>query len=235
MSTSRLLVLVLVLAGLHLGVDPLAAEIVGTFGAVLAATRFSRGDPPRRPWLLRAVALGLVALAHALQRLDLVAGHRLDYVLLIVANILGACALLGFLRVLRRSGLTIPLRRRERLVAVVLAGAILVVVGRILAALALASLRDLAVAVSTICDALVFAAAALLLRHVSPMRGGLVAQPYLLLAVDGLCFLALDLAHALQPTPEAALAPLSALGHAAGGAAGFAQAALVRRGARPSR
>ncbi|PCC74406.1 hypothetical protein SAMN02745121_04505 [Nannocystis exedens] len=235
MSTPRLLALVLLLAGLHLGVDPLAAEVLGTIGAVLAVTRFSPGDPPRRPWLLRAVALGLVVFAHVLQRLGLVTLHRLDYVLLIVANILGALALLGFLRVLRQSGLTVPLRRGERVVAVLLGCATLAVVVWILAALVLHSLRDLAVAVSTICDAVVFTTAALLLRHVLPMRGGLVARPYFLLAVDGLCFLALDLAHALQPVPGPTVAPLSALGHAAGGAAGFAQAALVRRGAQPSR
>lgn len=235
MSTPRLLALVLVLAGLHLGVDALAAEVVGTFGAVLAATSFGPGDPPRRPWLLRAVALGLVVTAHALQRQGLVTVHRLDYVLLIVANVLGALALLGFLRVLRRSGLTVPLRPGERVVAVLLACATLGVVAWILAALVLHSLRDVAVAVSTLCDAVVFTTAALLLRHVLPMRGGLVAQPYLLLAVDGLCFLALDLAHALQPVPGPVFAPLSALGHATGGAAGFAQAALMRRGARPSR
>ncbi|WAS90299.1 hypothetical protein [Nannocystis punicea] len=235
MSTPRLLALVLVLAGLRLGVDPVAAELAGTLGAALAALRFSPGDPPRRPWLLRAVALSLVMSAHALQRLGLVGEHRLDYLLLIVANIVGALALLGFLRVIRQSGLTVPLRRSERVVAVLIACATLGVVAWILAALVFHSLRDVAVAVSTLCDAVVFTTAALLLRHVLPMRGGLVAQPYFLLAVDGLCFLALDLAHALRPIPGPVVAPLGALGGATGGAAGFAQAALVRRSARLSR
>lgn len=235
MSTPLLLALVLVLAGLRLAVDPLAAEVVGAVAAAFAATSFAPGDPPRRPWLLRTVALSLVVTAHALQRLGPVTAVRVDYLLLIVANIVGALALLDFLRIVRQSGLTVPLTRGERAIALALVGAILGVVVWILAALALDSLRDLAVAVSTICDAVVFIAAALLLRHVLPMRGGLLAQPYLLLAVDGLCFLALDLAHVLQPTPGPAVAPLGALGGAAGGAAGVVQTLLVRRGVQSSR
>lgn len=236
MPTPRLLALVLVLAGLRLAVDPLAAELVGAVGAVLAGLSFSPGDPPRRPWLVRASALGLVIVAHALQRLAPGDGLRLDYLLLIVANIVGALALLGFLRIVRRSGLTVPLTAGERLSAVLLACATLAVVVWILGELAHDSLRDLAVAVSTLADAVVFTTAALLLRHVLPMRGGLVAQPYFLLAVDGLCFLALDLAHVLQhPALAPAVAPLGALGGAAGGAAGFAQAALVRRSGQPPR
>ncbi|MDC0674960.1 hypothetical protein [Nannocystis radixulma] len=229
MPTPLLLALVLVLAGLRLGVDPLAAEIVGAIAAACAAMSFAAGDPPRRPWLLRTCALSLVVAAHALQRLGLVGELRVDYLLLIIANIIGAFALIAFLRVVRQSGLTVPLTRSERLVAVVLACVVLGLVAWILAALAHDSLRDLAVAVSTICDAVVFTTAALLLHHVLPMRGGLLAQPYLLLAIDGLCFLALDLAHALQPAPGPAVAPLGALGGAAGGAAGIVQTVLVRR------
>ena len=62
--------------------------------------------------------------------------------------------------------------------------------------------------------------------------GGLVAQPYFLLALDGLCFLLADLGHAAGSEPLAQALPyLNALGGAAGAAAGLAQAALLRRGA----
>lgn len=232
MSWPAVLVLVLLLAGLRLGVDALATEVVGSLGALVAALSFAPGDPPRRPWLVRAVAVGLVLLAHLVQRAGLVGAPRLDYVLLIVANLLGAAAVLGFLHNVRKSGLAAPLTGAEALAAGALACATLGVVAWILASLVPDSLRAAAVGVSTLADAVVFMGSALLLRFVLPMRGGLVAQPYLLLALDGLCFLLIDLAHALEhPALAPAIAPLGALGGAAGAAAGFAQAALVRRGA----
>lgn len=213
--------------GLRLWVEPLAAEVVGLLGAVLAALAFAPGDPPRRPWALRALAVGTILLAHALQRLALGA-PALSYGLIIAANLVGAAAVLGFLRVVRASGLAPALTPRERLVAAALCGGALVVVAQTLAALpGDASLRAVTVAVSALADALVFVTSALLLRVTLPLRGGLVAQPYLLLAVDGLFFLSADLA--LVAASDRLAAHLSAAGGAAGAAAGFAQVLSVRR------
>ena len=68
------------------------------------------------------------------------------------------------------------------------------------------------------------------------MRGGLVAQPYLLLVVDGLLYLVVDIALATElPALVGASGVLAALAGAAGAAAGFAQRALVRRPAAAER
>lgn len=62
------------------------------------------------------------------------------------------------------------------------------------------------------------------------MRGGLVAQPYLLLVVDGLLYLVVDIALATDlPALVSASGVLAALAGAAGAAAGFAQVLSVRR------
>lgn len=99
-----------------------------------------------------------------------------------------------------------------------------------LAALDGVSLRSATLGVSTLTDAWGFMIALLLLRIVLPMRGGRIAVPYLLLAVDGLAYLLVDLALAIDlPALAPAVAPLGALAGAAGAAAGLAQLALARR------
>lgn len=227
MPLALLFAAVVGLFGLRLWVEPLAAEILGLLGAVLAALAFAPGDPPRRPWALRALAVGTILVAHALQRLAL-GSLALQYGLIIAANLVGVAAVLGFLRVVRASGLAPALTRRERLVAAALCGGALAVVAQTLAALPGGlSPRSAAVVVSAFADALVFVTSALLLRVTLPLRGGLVAQPYLLLAADGLFFLSADLA--LVAASDQLAAHLAAAGGAAGAAAGFAQANSVRR------
>ncbi len=81
-----------------------------------------------------------------------------------------------------------------------------------------------------------FLLALLLLRLVLPLRGGMVAQPYLLLVVDGLLYLVVDIALATElPALVGASGVLAALAGAAGASAGFAQRALVRRPAAAER
>lgn len=230
MATPRVLLLVLGLAGLRHLADPLVGDALAALAALLAAMSFARGDPPRRPWLLRAAAIGLVLAAHAVQRTGLVGEPRLDYLLLIVANLLGAAAIVGFLQIVRRSGLADAPSRGERLLLAFALGGALGLVGWLLPALDGTPLRVAAVVVSTLADAAVFVVSLVLLRLVVPLRGGAVAQPYFLLVVDGLCFLLIDLVLAIDdPALTRAVAPLGALGGAAGTAAGLCQAALLRR------
>lgn len=231
MPQAALLLLAAALVGVRLLMEPLVAELLGCAGAVLAAMSFSSGDPPRRPWLLRALGVGAILVAHALQRLG-VGPSGLVAALVIAANLVGVAAVLGFLRVVRDSGLTLPLTRRERLLGLALSGATLALVAWIFVELVGVRdpLRAAVVAVSTVGDAVVFVTSALLLRLVLALRGGLVAQPYFLLALDGLFFLLADLAAVVAFVGVAEAVPiLGAVGGAAGAAAGFAQAALVRR------
>lgn len=230
MSNSVLVLAIAALALIRLAVDPLAAELLALICAGLPLLGFSAGDPPRRPWALRSAAVGLVFTAHALQRLAGASGP-LDLLLLIAANLLGAAAVLGFLQVLRRSGLAAPMTGPGAALVGLLALAAALVVAAIAARIApVADLRAAALLVSTFCDALVFVGSAALLRRIYALRGGLVARPYLLLALDGSCFLCADLGHAFGGVALAAALPLlGALGGAAGAAAGLAQAALLRR------
>jgi hypothetical protein len=219
--------------GVRLGVDPLAADLLALLGAAVAAWSFGPDDPPRRPWLLRVVGVGLVLVAHALQRAGLAPALRPDVALLVIANILGAAAVAGFVRVVRGSGLGAPPGRAGTAVVAALAGIVAAAAAGVLVRLiAAAPDRAVVLAVSTVCDGVVFVGSALLLRLVLPLRGGLVAVPFLLLAADGLCYFLADLGHALgSPSLARALPWFEAIGGAAGATAGVAQAILLRRGA----
>jgi hypothetical protein len=230
MATHLALLLVLGLAGLRLLVDPLVVDALACVAALSAAVSFAAGDPPRRPWLLRGGALALVFLAHAVDRIGIAGEPRLDHAMLIVANLLGVTAMIGFFNVVRDSGLAEPASRGERtLVAVALAGVGALVVW-LLTALTGPWLYVVTLAVSTLADATTFMVSLVLLRMVAPLRGGAVALPYFMLVLDGLCYLLVDVAATLgdEGLLQAAL-PLAAFGAAAGTAAGFCQAAIVRR------
>lgn len=236
MPTHLVVLLVLALVAVRLGLDPLALDGVAALAALLAAASFAACDPPRLPWGLRALGVALVLVAHVIQRAGWTDGLRVDLLLLIAANLLGVLAMLGFLRNVRRSGLAESLTRSA--IALVVAGfvAVLVLVASQLGAREIVGLRDVTLAVSMFADASVFLLALLLLRLVLPMRGGLVAQPYLLLVVDGLLYLVVDIALATDlPALVGASGVLAALAGAAGAAAGLAQRALVRRPAAAER
>jgi len=224
-----LAILLAALVGVRLLADPLIAELLAVIAASLAAASFTVGDPPRRPWTLRALALALVLVAHSLMRLS-PAAPQLGLALLVLANLLGAAAIVGFIQLVRRSGLTAPLTTLGAAVlgglAIAAAGALALVLVQVAPQ---ADAKAVVIAVSTACDAVVFVGAALLLRLVLPLRGGLVAQPYALLVLDGLCYLVADLGLAVtSPALVAAIPYVSAIGGAAGASAGLAQAALLR-------
>jgi len=50
MPTHLVVLLVLALAAVRLGLDPLALDVVAALAALLAAVSFTAGDPPRLPW-----------------------------------------------------------------------------------------------------------------------------------------------------------------------------------------
>lgn len=231
MATLLALLLVLGLAGLRHFVDPLVVDALAGGAALTAAVSFAASDPPRRPWLLRGAALGLVFSAHAVQRLGIAGEPRLGHAMLIVANLLGVAAMIGFFDVVRRSGIAEPASRGERtLIAVALAGVGGLAVW-LLTALTGPWLYVATIAVSTLADATTFMVSLVLLRMVAPLRGGAVALPYFMLVLDGLCYLLVDVATALGDAGLLqAAGPLAAFAAAAGTAAGFCQAAIVRRG-----
>lgn len=236
MPTHLVVLFVLALAAVRLGLDPLALDVVAALAALLAAASFTAGDPPRLPWGLRALGIVLVLVAHVIQRVGWTEGLRVDFLLLIAANLLGVLALLGFLHNVRRSGLAESLTRSGLALVVVGFVAVLVLVASQLGGREVVGLRDVTLAVSMFADASVFLLALLLLRLVLPMRGGMVAQPYLLLVVDGLLYLVVDIALATElPALVGASGVLAALAGAAGASAGFAQRALVRRPAAADR
>ncbi|MCB9704722.1 MAG: hypothetical protein H6711_22805 [Myxococcales bacterium] len=234
----------LALQGVELGER--ALEVLAVVVTAAAALSFSRGDPPRLPWLLRAGGIGLVLVAHLVDPLQPTSGDgpRLAHLVIIAANVLGAAAMIRFYRVIRASELVARPGRRGRLFLAALALVAAAVVALCVAGLDPGSWpesppralgRALALLVSALADALVFVISARLVLSLLPMRDGVAVRPYLLLALDGLFFLAIDLAHAgrsgaLGPlSPPAALVPtLAAIGGAAGISAALAQLRILR-------
>lgn len=219
--------------------------LVGIVVTAAAARAFAHDDPPRRPWSIRAAALVLLLAARLVDPLQaaLLPGPRvrLAHVLIIVANALGAAAMVGFAAVIRASGLgtrergagDLALGAAALVAALVAARTLAGIQGPLLDTSDLASwVRALALTASTLADAIVFIVAAGLVRVLAPMRDGVVAWPYLLLAIDGACFLVLDLASTSEyPALVGLTEVVSVIGASAGIVAALAQIAIVRASA----
>ncbi len=183
------------------GIEVLSGAVV-----VMVALQFSAGDPPRRPWALLGVAMGLVPVIRLVSHYSVSVGDiKLAHLLLIGGNIFMAASVIGFARVLGSSELLSERTAADRLRATAFVGLLalsaIAVIGfhtfelaeRGLPAGAGAWIAAIATTLSTICDALVFAGGVYLVWLLRPLLGGSLARPYLLLAVGAGAFLLVDM------------------------------------------
>ncbi len=183
------------------GIEVLSGAVV-----VMVALQFSAGDPPRRPWALLGVAMGLVPVIRLVSHYSVTLGDiKLAHLLLIGGNIFMAASVIGFARVLGSSELLSERSAEDRLRATafvsLLALCALAVIGYNTLELAGRGLPEgagawvavIATTLSTFCDALVFAGGLYLLWLLRPLIGGSLARPYLLLAVGAGAFLLVDM------------------------------------------
>jgi len=233
-------------AGRDVG-DELIAEAFALLMVAWAARSFRAGDPPRAPWTVLALAMGLLVFGHATWDLfPFPTAILVRHAFVLAHNLSMVIAVIWFVRIVRQSELPGEASPRARLVVAVLTvGAVLVglwsgtlVVQSFLGKLEVARLQDWSVTVvncvGSITDVLVFVAAVHLARMVLPMRGGVLSQPYLLLAVGQATCLVMDLAvGVLGLNSYLALGPrfqyVSAFAWTAIGLAGLSQAVLIRR------
>lgn len=183
------------------GIEALSGAVV-----VMVALQFSAGDPPRRPWALLGVAMGLVPVIRLVSHYSVTLGDiKLAHLLLIGGNIFMAASVIGFARVLGSSELLSERTAEDRMRATAFVGVLalsaVAVIGfhtfelaeRGLPTGAGAWIAASATTLSTICDALVSAGGIYLVWLLRPLIGGSLARPYLLLAVGALAFLLVDM------------------------------------------
>jgi hypothetical protein len=227
--------------------DELIAEVFALVMVGWAARSFRAGDPPRGPWTVLAFAVGLIALGHATWGVfPFPTAIFVRHAFVLAHNLTMVVAVIWFVRVVRQSGLPGEATPRAKIVVAALTvGACVVglwsgtlVVQSLLGKLEVAEFQDWSVtvvnSVGSISDVIVFVAAVHLARMVLPMRGGALAQPYLLLALGQATVLIMDLAVAvLGLNSYLALGPkfqyVSAFAWTAIGLAGLSQAMLIRR------
>jgi len=183
-----------------------AVEVLTAVVTIAVALSFSAGDPPRRPWAVLAVSMGILPAVRLLSYFevklaDVVAAHAL----LILGNIAMVTAVIGFGRVLGSSELLSDRTAKDRVRAttfvILLAAGALAMLAFPTLELALrgvpatfgAWVAASATIVSTLCDALVFAGGMYLVWLVRPLLGGSLARPYLLIAIGGGAFLVVDM------------------------------------------
>jgi hypothetical protein len=183
------------------GIEVLSAAVI-----VMVALQFSAGDPPRRPWALLGVAMGLVPVIRLISHLGVAFGDiKAAHLLLIGGNIFLGASVIGFGRVLGSSELLSERTSEDRLRATAFVGLLAVIAlavigyntlelaGRGLPEGAGAWVATIATTVSTLSDALVFAGGLYLLWLLRPLIGGSLARPYLLLALGAGAFLVVDI------------------------------------------
>ena len=222
--------------------------LVAAAGTLWAATSFDRGDPPRRGWLLFAIAASLAfTVGPAITTDARVLGLPLGPSIIVVGNLLFIAAILRLFFNLRASGLAPPWNAAWKiaapiaLVASIGVGATVVLTGKA---------PDTAVGTDVhvwlvrriagyTADIIVFNAALQMLRITFPMRRGMIALPYLLLALMASMYMAVGTGLAVSAT--GLQVDLGWLGRALDttawtcmGLAGGAQALAVRHARRPA-
>ncbi|WAS98466.1 hypothetical protein [Nannocystis punicea] len=180
-------------------------EVLVVALCALVVLRFSAGDPPRRPWIVLLLAMGVVPLIRiATWQGWSIAGVQLQNILLIFGNIFFAGSIVGFGRVLGSSELLSERTggARTRAMAVIgslaLAGLAFIAYNVIeLASRGMPTTSDawagaITSGVSTLSDATVFAGGLYLVWLLRPLVGGSIALPYLLMAIGAAAFLVVD-------------------------------------------
>lgn len=241
------LLVVVAMLGLEAGGAPSWVEripqlVVASIGTGWAASRFESSDPPRRGWVLLALAGPLALIIAALIAADVrIGGLLVGPVLIVINNVLIVWGALSLLVVLRSSGLAPPWNASW--IAISLAGglATLTVGAGVVLNLHVPSPTTgldaptwvVRRVVGVAADIIVFNAAVQMLRITFPMRRGLIATPYLLLALSAALFMVVGLGLALTTTllqTELGLAGRinDTVAWCCLGLAGFAQARAVR-------
>lgn len=243
-------VIAAVVAESQLGEGSIANRVVETLAFVsvlLTSLQFDRDDPPRRPWMLLAIALGLVPIGRIAGYLSLEAlGIPLQHPALIASNLLYIAAVFNFGRVLRSSGLVPRLHDPENrgalragwALGLGVAAIILGIIGSRINDTTFESASDwsgFAVSsVSSLGDGSVFVLGLYLVWLVRPLLGGSVARPYVLVATGGGIFIVTNIMHAIEMTvtqdQSSGLAVIiAATGWLSFALAGMAQSKLLMR------
>jgi len=222
-------------------------EMLAFVSVLLTSLQFDSDDPPRRPWMLLAIALGLVPLGRIAGYLSLEAmGVPLQHPALIASNILYIAAVFNFGRVLRSSGLVPRLHDPENRGALRTGWALGLGVGAIIAGIIVTRLTEMTFAsasdwsgfavtsVSSIGDGSVFVLALYLVWLVRPLLGGSVSRPYVLVAAGGGIFIVTNILHAIEKTvtqDQSSGIPviIAATGWLSFALAGMAQSKLLMR------
>jgi hypothetical protein len=180
-------------------------EVAAALLCCAVVTSFSADDPPRRPWLLLAVALALVPVIRLASAYDwAVAGVSAQNLMLIAGNLMFASVMPAFARVLGSSDLlserTGEARNRALLTISAIAACGLAFVfynfgqlfGRGAPTSVDAWVGVIADGASTLSDSIIFAGGLYLVWLLRPMVGGSLARPYSMMALGGAAFLVLD-------------------------------------------
>lgn len=188
-------------------------EMLAFVSALLTCVQFDRDDPPRRPWMLLALALALVPIGRIAGYLSLTAmGVPLQHPALIASNLLYIAAVFNFGQVLRSSGLVPRLRDPENRSALragwaITLGVAAIIVGIIVTRVNEASFESARAwsgfavsSVSSLGDGSVFVLGLYLVWLVRPLLGGSVARPYVLVATGGGIFIVTNILHAIENT-----------------------------------
>ncbi len=188
-------------------------EMLAFVSVLLTAVQFDSEDPPRKPWMLLAIAFALVPLGRIAGYLSLeMMGVPLQHPALITSNLLYIAAVFSFGRVLRSSGLVPSLRDPENRGALRLGWALLITVSAIVIGIiskwAIEGTFDSAkawsgfgvAAFSSIGDGAVFILGLYLVWLVRPLLGGSVARPYVLVATGGGLFIIINVINAIEKT-----------------------------------
>lgn len=242
------LALAIDLAIVHLalpnGLRGLVSACIAFAGALYAATAFAASDAPRRGWnwLCAANVAMIITVLAAFSETAVARG--IDHWLLVVSNVLWAASMLGFLSVTRHSLLRAPWTMPAR---AWMASCVVFAVGTLVFSL----YEDLtgpapvgsfawsllaAKIASVTADAIVFIGAVQLARSAHELRGGALAQSYVLLWLGAGTFLVLDFA--VNFVAVSSMTQLTTLGEIVAvawgmlGVAGLSQGLVIRRSMR---
>ncbi len=233
------------IAGEQLGAGSWVGYTVNVVGVLLlwlVVLAFSRGDPPRRAWLLLALGTSSVLVGRVV---DSVGGDELvlgRYGLLIIANVLGPFAQVLMLRLVRGSDL-VERARGGRILVLGLTAVVAIVIATASVFEAFSALgagpsaiaigRALTMSASAIGDGIGAVMGVWIFVLLVRSAGGALARPYLLLGTSSLIFLVLDLlailgGHDSYGGLGVVSTGLSALAWALGASAALSQFLLLR-------
>jgi hypothetical protein len=230
--------------------DNFMLELFVLAAVAIAATSFESGDPPRGAWILLTVAMGCLNTAHVLTPFTPNAGTiSVRHVFTFAHNVMWVAAFWRLHSVFRHGGISRPWTESWRVFfPCVVACALAIGTWGVLrhAEPLFVRASDLTVydfslatvnASSGIANGFVLVIGVDLARILLPLRGGTLAQPYVLLAFGATALLAIDLVTSVTQTATfLALGPVVqyvlAIGWTSVIVAALSQASIVRSATR---